>query len=167
MIAEFNDYPGFMQALRVRANEIHMSRSDDQNADIAGLPNKYITKLLGPRPVRRVGMKTLGALLGVLGVKLILVIDEEAVKRYGHKVRKRDERLVRDKTVTIEFSRRHMQKIGRMGGKARFELPAKQIRKLAREAGLARQAKRRLAHTGEFDWKAVKAAVKGRCALPK
>lgn len=159
-IGEFNDYQGFMAALRTRANELHLSRSDDDNADVAGLPNKYIAKLLGPRPVRRVGMKTLGPLLGVLQVKLILVVDEEAVRRYGGRVRKRDERLVRNGNVTIEFSHRHMKRIGRNGGKKRALLGKTERIRLARIGGLALQAKRRLARTGTFDWRAVKQAVK-------
>ena len=64
-------------------------------------------------------MKTMGAVFGLLQMKLIAVTDLEAEKRFGHRVTKRDPRLVHDSIITIELSRRHMQKIKRMGVRAR------------------------------------------------
>lgn len=159
------DYPSMMAVMRARANELHIARSDEHTGELAGLPDKYLAKLLGPRPVRRIGMKTMGAVMGVLQMKFIAVVDEEAVrrlemmaKRYGKQLKTRDDRRVHSQMVTIEFSRRHMQKIGRRGGQARFKIDAKIITKLARAAGKARQAKRRLARK-EISWNAIKGAV--------
>jgi hypothetical protein len=144
-IGEVTDYPSLMKVLRARANELHINRSSDETAKLSGLPDKYMAKLLGPRPVRRIGSKTLGAVLGVLQLKLIAVEDAEAMRLYGKRVDKRDDRLVRSEIVTQEFSRRYMQKIGRNGGNKRLDLPPKLRKKLARLGGLAVQAKRRLA----------------------
>lgn len=139
------DYPSMMSVMRARANELHINRGHEDTADLSGLPDKYLAKLLGPRPVRRIGMKTMGAVMGVLQMKFIAVVDEEAVKLYGKRTRARDDRRDSSGTVLLEFSRRHMQKIGRRGGHARFKIAPELIKKLAREAGQARQAKRRLA----------------------
>lgn len=160
-IGEIFDYQSMMVVLRLRANELQINRSSDKTADLSGLPDKYFAKLLGPRPVRRIGSKTLGAVLGLLQIKFIAVVDEDAVKRYGARVQKRDDRLVRSGNVTIEFSHRHMKRIGSNGGKKRRDLAEKERIRLARIGGLALQAKRRLARTGTIEWKAVKAAARG------
>ena len=122
------DYQGLLELFRLRANELNVSR--DVLDEVSGLGARYVSKLLGPRPVRRVGMATLGPLLGALGVRLMLVEDADAMRRFGSRngFGKRNETVVRGGTVTIEFSRRYMQKIGRRGG-------------------LATQAKRRLGVT--------------------
>jgi len=159
VLGEVTDYPSMMRILRERANDLHINRSGEETAKLSGLPDRYLSKLLGPRPVRRIGMRSMGAVLGVLQIKFIAVVDEEAVRRYGNRVQKRDERLVRSGTVTIELSRRHMKAIGRKGGQARFKLPAREIKRLARAAGRARQAKRRLAQQ-PINWNAAKKAAK-------
>jgi hypothetical protein len=46
---------------------------------ISGLPSAYSAKLLGPNPVRRVGMQSIGDLLGGLAIKTVFVDDPEAL----------------------------------------------------------------------------------------
>lgn len=48
---------------------------------IAGLPSRYATKLLSPVPMKAIGKISLGPLLGALGLKLIVAVDDEALAR--------------------------------------------------------------------------------------
>ena len=72
-------------AFRARANERRIAITSPDVAQTAGLAAYYIPKLLTPskNPVRRIGMISLGPLLGVLGAKLVLLPDPEAEKLYG------------------------------------------------------------------------------------
>ena len=57
VIGEFREYPGLIDALRIRARELAaVSTSLD---DQGGLTEGHFSKLIGPRPVRRIGMKYL------------------------------------------------------------------------------------------------------------
>lgn len=143
------DYPSMMAVMRARANELHIARGHEDTSDLSGLPDKYLAKLLGPRPVRRIGMKTMGAVMGVLQMKFIAVVDEEAVRRYGKRTRARDERRVHSDIVTLEFSRRFMQKIGKKGGLSAGKRMSKAaLRRRALRANLMR-------------WDRVKAVARG------
>jgi hypothetical protein len=106
---------------------------------VAGLPNKYLQKLIGAKPVRRIGMTSLGGVLGILGAELWLVEDPEAMKRFVSRVKKRDERLVRTMPVHFTVTSRFMKKIAVAGGKKRMKgLSRWQRRRLARKGAAAR-----------------------------
>jgi hypothetical protein len=105
---------------------------------MANLPSYYIGKLLSVNPVRRVGMISLGPLLGVLGMKLIAVPDDAAVARYSGKLPERNESRVHNGVaIRLIFSRRHMQKIGLKGAEVRWS-QARRRRAIARKGGKAR-----------------------------
>jgi hypothetical protein len=140
-IGRFNDYEGFLACLRARAAELQIATSGHANV-IAGLPDKYLQKILGPNPVRRVGMTSLGGVLGILGAELWLVESPKAFRQFTSRIPKRDERLVRTtaKYVTTR-TRRHYQKIGRNGGSRRRDNMPPADRVLAsRKAANARWA---------------------------
>jgi hypothetical protein len=138
-IAVITDYEGMLTAFRDLAAERGLALSGDSANAVAGLPNKYIQKLIGANPVRRIGMISLGALLGVLGAKLIMVEDEETLKRYGDKVEKRNELKVSSSSFRYSVTRRFMQKIGRAGGTNRMNgLTPWQRKQLARKAARIR-----------------------------
>jgi hypothetical protein len=140
------DYGSLMDTLRARAAVRQIAVSGDAN-EIAGLPTGYIQKLIGPRQVRRIGMMSLGPLLGVLGLKLIAVEDPETIKRFASRTRKRDQRLVRSgirgDTTKIFLSRRFMSKIQTEGRRVRWEenTTAEQRSELARNLNRIRWAK--------------------------
>jgi hypothetical protein len=48
---------------------------------IAGLPTRYTSKVLGLQPTRNFGQMSIEALLGALGLMLIVVEDAEALAR--------------------------------------------------------------------------------------
>ena len=79
VLAEFSDYSGMIAAFRARAAERKIAVSSESASHVAGLTDQYLAKLLAPRPVRRIGMLSLAPMLGVLGVKLVMVEDEEAL----------------------------------------------------------------------------------------
>jgi hypothetical protein len=140
-IAIFADYAGMLAAMQQRARDRRIVVGSDNAAHVSGLPHGYVAKLLAPKPIRRVGMLSLGPMLGILGVQLAMVEDPEAIKKFGGRLRKRNENLVRDAVWHVTLTRRLMPKIGRKGGAARMaKLSSQQRSELARKAALARWA---------------------------
>jgi hypothetical protein len=77
------DYSGFIESCRERADELALSRAEIDR--LAGLPSGYAGKLLGkdgagPRK-KRVYPISLGSMLGVLGLRMLLIEDETATAR--------------------------------------------------------------------------------------
>ena len=77
-------YKGLVEACRQRANELGLSRLELDR--IAGLPAGYSGKLLGkgngtePNP-KRMWPISLEAMLGTLGLRILLIEDEAATAR--------------------------------------------------------------------------------------
>jgi hypothetical protein len=78
-LPEIVDYTTLVLALRARAEELNISR--EQIDAIAGLPDRYTGKVLSIRGKKRIGLLSLGPLLGALGIKLMPVEDPEALAR--------------------------------------------------------------------------------------
>jgi hypothetical protein len=126
-------------AFRAAAERRKLAVSSPAVSAAAGLPDAYVCKLLSVHPTRRIGMISLGPLLGVLGVKLLVVEDQEAIARFGNKLTNRTEQCVRnDAAITFKFSRRHMQKIGKNGAKVRWGEAARNRVLRARHAARVR-----------------------------
>src|SRR5580698_9755588 len=87
VLAQITDYPSMLFAMRARAAERQIAISSDEAAHVAGLSDRRLTQILSLRTlrnvqsVRRVGITSLGPVLGLLGVRLLMVEDEEALKR--------------------------------------------------------------------------------------
>ncbi|SNB53996.1 hypothetical protein SAMN05414138_10210 [Rhodoplanes sp. JGI PP 4-B12] len=125
--------------MRMRAKERAFAVGSEDTADVAGLPRGYIQWLLGPNPRRRVGMFSLGPLLTILGVKLVMVEDPEAIALVGDRLPKRNESSVRSGAVHVELTRRFLKKIGKKGGaNSRKNLTPRQASELGRRAAIAR-----------------------------
>jgi hypothetical protein len=139
-------YAGMVEAMRARAQERRIAITSTDVAQTAGLAGHYIAKLLSPskNPVRRVGMISLGPLLG-LQAKLLLVPDPEAEKLYGRRIPQRQENCVHHTgAVHVAFPRKFLRKIGAKGGaNSRKNLGKRLRRRLARKAANARWAKAR------------------------
>lgn len=120
-LAVIATYQDLIMACQIRAAQRHIALSGEAN-QVAGFPDQYIAKLIGAKPVRRIGMMSLGPLLGVLGVKLTMIEDVDAIKRYGDRIKRRDERLVRSAVFHVQkTTRRFYQKIGKVGGQHRVD----------------------------------------------
>jgi hypothetical protein len=140
-----NAYTRMISAFRDRAAQRHIAMSSAAVADVAGVANYYFPKLLQANPVRRVGIRSLGPLLAVLGLKMILVEDIEAVNRYGPRIPVSNESCARMLTVKAGrgkqqlVSVRLLRRIAPLGAAARNRAlsPARR-RQIARKAALAR-----------------------------
>jgi hypothetical protein len=79
-VATCSDYAELIQAFR--AWYLDGMRSTFATIDaVAGLPIGYCEKICRPLPARRFGPISLGPLLGAGGLKIQLVVDEEALER--------------------------------------------------------------------------------------
>jgi hypothetical protein len=145
-----NGYAGMIEAFRARANERRIAITSQAVAQISGLPSYYVPKLLTPskNPVRRIGMISLGPLLGVLGAKLVLLPDPEAEKLYGDRIPTRNESCAHP-MLTVKAGRGKQQlvsvkllrRIAPLGAAARnAKLSPARRKKIARIAARARWA---------------------------
>jgi hypothetical protein len=73
VLAEIRDYRELITALRQQV--IGLNVRWETVGEIAGLPDRYLSKLLAPVPMRGIGRTSLGPLLGTLGCKLVLMRD--------------------------------------------------------------------------------------------
>jgi hypothetical protein len=146
VIAEFVDYPGMVMAMRQRAQERQLAIGSEAVAAYTGLPANYLAKILAPRltAVRRVGMISLGPILAILGVKLVMVEDLQAVALADRRLPKRKNSAVHSGAIQVVFSRRFMKKIGAIGGKnRRLNMTDEEATRHAKKAASARWAKRK------------------------
>jgi hypothetical protein len=128
-----------LDGLRSRVNELGVNA--ERWEDFAGLPRGYLSKLVGVRPVRRLGMCSFQPVIAGLGLRCLFVVDEEAERRLRERVPPRNSSYVRG-TPSIVFTARFFQKIGRKGAQARIDNSTKQQRqKWARNAAIARWRK--------------------------
>ena len=138
IVGEFVDYSDFVQTVRNRVAElgIHGTRFDA----LSGLPDGYLSKLVGARPVRRIGPTSMGPLLSAMGVKLVMVEVPSGTARL-RALPPRNPAYVRNMpaAASIIFTARMLKRIRRLGGQARMAmLTPKQRSELARKAALAR-----------------------------
>lgn len=98
--AEAKDYSEFHAAFRLRAEQLKVSRLNLD--EVSGTAHGWWGKFLGPRQIRRIGFATLGPALAALGLKIILIEDEEAFKKIKPRLVKRHENLVRHRECNSE-----------------------------------------------------------------
>jgi hypothetical protein len=150
VLAKFDGYPGMLFAFRARASERQFSISSDDNNDKAGLSERRLTQMLSLQTlknlknVRRVGMNSLGPLLGFLGAELWLVESKWAMDKFDGKLKKRNEAFVRNDVVHVVRNRRHFRKMGLKGGaNSRKSMSKRKARELGKNAAAARWSKAR------------------------
>ena len=78
-LAVVRDYDGLHEALRRRVIELDVAMASVD--DPAGLPDRYVNKLLSPSQIKGIGRISLGPLLGALGLALVVVEDKDAMVR--------------------------------------------------------------------------------------
>jgi hypothetical protein len=79
--------PDLVQAVRARRDELGITHETID--EIAGLPSGYCSKLLAPEPMKGLGPISIPAILGALGVALVLVEDTAQVERVSPRWTKR------------------------------------------------------------------------------
>lgn len=143
-LASFTNYDELRRALNVVRDQ-HRDMSFELMDEITGAPRGYFSKLLGPRPAKRIGLQSLEWALNGLGVKAILVEDSEALARIKSRLEGRDVAhlaSVRNGAVSVQINRGFLRKIGAKGGKnSRKNLSKRQRTKLAKLAVMARNRK--------------------------
>jgi hypothetical protein len=145
VLAKFDAYPGMLMALRARAAERQFSLSSEENHHVAGLSDRRISQMLSLQTlknlqsVRRVGVQSLGSLLGFLGAELWLVESPWAMKQFDGRLKKRNENLVHNTVVHVVRTKRDFRKMGLIGGpNSRKNMTAREASELGRNAAIAR-----------------------------
>jgi hypothetical protein len=140
VLAEFTDYDGMLAAVRARVAELQVN--GERFDEFAGLPRGYLSKLIGARPVRRIAMTSMGPVMNGLGLRLLVIENQEATARLKNHLPPRNQSYVRSVAVHGHLTTRFLQKIGRKGGaNSRKYLPKRLARRLARKAAAARWRK--------------------------
>jgi hypothetical protein len=109
----FSDYRTLVETCRARADELELSRLEIDR--LSGLPAGYAGKLLGKdggdpgRKHKKMWPIALESMLGVLGLKILLIEDDAATARAPHAGRPRQSALwqcfaAHAKTVAAAFS---------------------------------------------------------------
>lgn len=110
--------------------------------DIGGLPDRYTSKVLAPKPIKRLGYVSIGDVLGALGKALVMVDDPEQIKLVAGrwKARKRPFKVPLSIALSIEPTiqetqqlqrKLRMQELGKKGGKRRLKTMGKRARQRA------------------------------------
>jgi hypothetical protein len=86
-LAIVSEYSELHAALRRRMHELDISR--ETLNEIAGLQSGYSGKLLAPLPGRILGPISLGAILGALALKLVIIEDPAQLERLRPRLTKR------------------------------------------------------------------------------
>lgn len=119
-LGTFTDYDGMLAAVRARVRELQVKGEEfDQ---YAGLPSGYLSKLIGERPVRRIGMTSMGPLLNALGVVCVLVEDPSATARLKNRLQPRNGSFVRATRTVHAITDRKWARIQALGRKAMVEI---------------------------------------------
>ena len=143
-----HDYDGLHRILRDRAEELNVSRTTLDEA--AGFTSGHASKLLAPRPLKKLGATTLGLMLQVMGLKLVVVEDPEQLQRISAKLIAREVpanvlSLSWGRAKHLLVSKRWVKKNGRKGGEQRAKnLSPRRRRAIARKAAKERWSKPRV-----------------------
>ncbi len=140
IIAECQDYLGFIAALRDRAADLGLAMGSENAAEISGLAGATLARLMTPKTSGKIlSIESFGVVLGLLGVKILVVEDPAQTTRMKKRIVKRNAGYVRDSVWHLAIPKQTFKEIGQKGGKARqAAMTRKQRRKLAHLAAMAR-----------------------------
>jgi hypothetical protein len=137
VLADVCSYEHLLAALRARVAELEVA--GQRFDEYAGLPIGYLSKLIGARPVRRIGPTSFAPVLAGLGLRLLVIEDPEGTERLRNSLPPRNASFVRSVAVHGHLTTRFLAKIGRKGGEnSRKYLGKRLVKQLARKAALAR-----------------------------
>lgn len=172
VLATVREYSDLQAAMRARADEINISRMAIDEA--LGLTRGHAGKILASYPMRALGRTTMGPMLWALGLKLLVVVDEEAMAdprfadargarvawkaRVGARMRQPLEHDLANqpgiKALRRKVLGKHMSKLGKAGGRKsgltrKSVVPASTRRRWARHAAKVRWDRERAKATAE------------------
>jgi hypothetical protein len=127
VIAEFSDYAGLLTAIRNRVNELAVN---GQRFDaFAGLPDRYLSKLISPNPIRRIGMVSMGPLFNALGISAVLIENAEQTKRLRNRLKPNNQSYARRTSLYVNgITARKWARIQKIGRQARWKRLTKRQR---------------------------------------
>jgi hypothetical protein len=79
-----NNYADLVAAIRERVRQLDVTMESID--ETAGLASRHTSKLLAPEAPRRFGPVSLGPVLQVLGLKMVLTVDDEQFDRIKHRL---------------------------------------------------------------------------------
>jgi hypothetical protein len=79
IVATVTDYPGLIAALRSWMQELGTTMESVD--EVCGWQSRHVNKLLAPTMIKTLGRVSMGAVLGALGLKLIVAVDEPVLAR--------------------------------------------------------------------------------------
>lgn len=151
-IATCWDYAGFLAACKARAHEQRTGLNSPSAAEITGLHKDHLAKVMSEKSGRFFTPLTLGPLLGLLGMKIVLVEDPEAMARVTRRLEKRTmtgrSMHLRGDSVHFSITKAQMAEIQKKGGEnSRKGMTARNASKLGRKAANVRWGKKTAART--------------------
>jgi hypothetical protein len=118
ILAEVVDYLGLIAALRDRAAELGIAMGSDNAAEISGLSSAYLARLMTPKTSGKLlSIESFGIVLGLLGVKILLVEDGNQTARMARRIKRRAAGYVRDGVCHIAIPKKNFKEMGLKGGK--------------------------------------------------
>ena len=90
-----------LAAMRARREELDLTLETID--EIAGWPQRYASKIFAPSPIRNLGWSSLGLGLGSLGTMLIMIEDEEQIRRV------RDRWIPRERSLPTVTTHEHKE----------------------------------------------------------
>lgn len=143
-IGTARDYEQLHALLRARVDELGVTY---EGVDaVAGLPSRYTAKLLSPVPMKAIGKTSMGPLLGALGLKLIVAVDDETLARIIGRLAKRARKQSNASADMLPLKRKKRRGVWRgdkdwsriMNSRRALNVPESKRKKIAQTAARAR-----------------------------
>ena len=120
------------EIMRARADELQLTREGIDA--MSGLQNGYASKVLAPDPSKGVGPIVWRLMLPVLGMKIVAVVDEEALERITKKGPKRRIPAVSQaRAWHFQLSTKELKRRARKGGSVKSSAKTAAARRNARK----------------------------------
>jgi len=134
------DYLGFIAALRDRAADLGLAMGSENAAEISGLAGATLARLMTPKTSGKIlSIESFGVVLGLLGVKMLVVEDVAQTTRMKTRIVRRNAGYVRDSVLHLAIPKQTFKEMGQKGGKSKnAAMTRKQRSKLAHLAAMAR-----------------------------
>jgi len=119
VLGEFADYAGMLAVVRKRVSELEPN--GERFDEYAGLPRGYLSKLTGARPIRRIGMVSMGPLFDALGIYCVVFEAPGASTRLKNRVAPRNNSYRRATYTMRVVTDRQWLRIQKLGRVARWQ----------------------------------------------
>lgn len=142
------DYLGLIRLFRVRLLDLDINYATLD--EIAGWAERYASKLLGEEPAKSLGQMSFDAIMGAMGVRLVMIEDKAATVRIRQRLdfahRKYPMRPAgRHEPIALRVTHEKLRQIAVSGGLARAQKMTPRQRTIsAQKAARARWRKSKL-----------------------